>query len=114
MKLWIAIVVLMFATVGHAGKAEAGYYKGSELLERCESDSNVDKGTCLGFLAGIVDITNAYDGWGVVSQKFCIPDGATLGQLRKVVIKGLNEEPEKLHLGASSAVANIFYKAFPC
>jgi len=114
MKLWIAIVVLMLATVGHAGKAEAGYFSGSDLLGWCESDIVAKQSTCNGYLAGINDITRAYDNWGVVSQSLCIPDGVTLSQLAKVAIKGLNEEPEKLHMDASSIVYNIFYEAFPC
>lgn len=114
MKLWIAIAVLMFATVGHAGKAEAGFYSGNELLERCESANSTKRVACLDYIAGIKDITETYDAWGVVSQTFCIPDSATLGQLQKVAIKGLNAEPEKLHRVAASRVVNIFYAAFPC
>ena len=111
---WIAIVVLMFATVGHAGKAEAIYYTGSQLLEECESDSVAKQNVCVGYLAGIADITATYDGWGDMTKEFCVPDGATLGQLRKVVIKGLNEKPEELHLSAASLVFHDFNSAFPC
>lgn len=116
MKLWIAIVVLMFATVGHAGKAEAGaFYSGSELLEHCEGDMDLMLMSCNGYLAGISDTTSTYDDWGVLNKRnFCIPNSATLGQLQKVVIKGLNENPETLHLSASGLVVNILYKAFPC
>lgn len=112
-RQWISIVVLMFATVGHAGKVEAGYYTGSELLAACEAD-DITNVICTGYLAGINDITNTYDAWGEMDKQFCIPDSATLGQLKKVVIKGLNEMPENLHLNASGPVAIIFYKAFPC
>ena len=114
MKLWIAIAVLMLATVGHAGKAEATFYQGSELLERCESDIFAKQNVCIGYLAGISDITDDYDAWGFMDKYFCIPEDATLSQLQKVVIKGLNEKPEKLHMGASSLVFNIFLEAFPC
>ena len=114
MKLWIAIVVLTFATVGHAGKAEAGYLTGSELLERCEGDIVARKNTCTGYLMGIDDITGTYDGWGDMNKEFCIPLDVKTSQLEKVVIKGLNEMPENLHLSASSLVFIIFRKAFPC
>ena len=113
---WIAIVVLMFATVGHAGKAEAGsYYTGFELLQHCEGDMPINWMHCNGYLAGISDTTSTYDDWGVLNRRdFCIPDSVNLGQLARVAIKGLNENPEKLHLAASGVVANIFYEAFPC
>ena len=113
-RQWIAIVVLTCATVGHAGKAEAGYLFGSDLLERCESGGATGTGICNGYLAGIVDITLTYDAWGFMNKGFCIPKDVTLSQLQKVAIKGLNERPEKLHKDASSLVANIFYEAFPC
>ncbi|MDA8677290.1 Rap1a/Tai family immunity protein [Luminiphilus sp.] len=114
MKLWIAIVVLMFATVGHAGKAEAGYYTGSVLLGFCESESVAVQNSCNSYLAGVADTTMAYDLWGLMNQPFCIPEDATLGQLRKVAIKGLNEKPEDLHMGASALVVLIYREAFPC
>ncbi len=90
MKLWIAIAVMMFAAVGHAGKTEANFYSGSQLLEWCESDSLDDLAVCIGYLAGVSDITNSYNRWGKMSKGFCIPEGANLGQLQKVAIKGLN------------------------
>ena len=114
-RLWIAIVVLTCATVGHAGKAEAfTFLTGAELLETCESDSVTNQSVCTGFLMGINDITQAYDTWGDLSKEFCIPVGVGTSQLEKVVIKGLNERPEKLHLTASSQVVIVFKKAFPC
>ena len=115
MKLWIASAVLMFAAVGHAGRAEASYYIGSQLLEWCESDSGTLQLGCAGYLAGISDVTETYDAWGLLRKRdFCTPQHVSLGQLQKVAIKGLNEKPEKLHLEASDLVANIFAEAFPC
>ena len=115
---WIAIVVLMFATVGHAGKAEAGVYQnGTELLAFCESGTLGDVGDnamCVGYLAGLADITDFYGEYGRITEDFCIPEGVTLGQLKKVAIKGLNEMPQDLHLAASSLVGFIFVEAFPC
>jgi hypothetical protein len=113
MKLWIAIAVMIFATVGYPGKAEAGYYNGSTLLEFCESDG-LEGLVCHGYLAGMSDITNTYNDWGDMNKEFCIPESATLGQLDKVVTKGFNEVPEELHLPASVLVAVIFIEAFPC
>ena len=104
----------MFATVGHAGKAEASYYSGSQLLEWCESDSVAMANACVGYLAGIVDITGTYDDWGKMNKGFCVPMGVYQSQLQKVAIKGLNEKPEELHLIASSLVFHIFRDAFPC
>tara|TARA_Y100000385_G_C12943849_1_gene572395 strand:- start:407 stop:700 length:294 start_codon:yes stop_codon:yes gene_type:complete len=95
-------------------KSEASFYSGSELLERCESDSAAKSNVCVGYLAGIDDITGTYDGWGDMDKEFCIPNSVDTSQLKKVFIKGANEIPEQLHLSASSIVWNIFAEAFPC
>ena len=63
-RLWIAIAVLMFTAVGHDGKAETvsgAYYSGDVLLEDCESESVAMKNACVGYLAGIIDVTIAYE-----------------------------------------------------
>ena len=114
-RMWMAIAVMMFAAVGHAGKAEAtSYFNAAELLEECESATAADVYGCTRYIAGMADMTTVYVAWGEINEKFRIPERVTLGQLRKVVIKGLNEVPEELHLQASSLVFNIFAKAFPC
>ena len=61
-----------------------------------------------------LDITNAYAGMEMIHPMHCLPDGANLGQLQKVAIKGLNEMPEKLHEGAAGLALIVLIKAFPC
>lgn len=116
-KLWMtAIAVMMFAAGGHASKAEAGgrFLNGSKLLGWCEGDSLDDQGACSGYIAGLFDITGTYKDSGLLDPLYCHPEGVTVSQLKKVVIKGLNERPEKLHEGAAGLVAVAFMKAFPC
>lgn len=104
----------MLATVGNAGKAEAGFYSGSTLLKYCESSYVAETNTCGAYLMGIDDITETYYFKSYMDRKFCVPDKVMSTQLQKVVIKGLSEMPEQLHLNASGLVYNIFAKAFPC
>ena len=42
-KIWMAIAVMMFAAVGHAGKAEARYLDGNALLENCEGNQTTQR-----------------------------------------------------------------------
>jgi hypothetical protein len=115
MKLWIAIVVLMFATVGHAGKAEAGaFYTGSTLLEDCESDNVSDVNVCFGYLVGIADSSRTYDGLPVVPRTFCTPKDSVSGDLRRIFIRGANAKPKNLARNAATVVVGIFKEAFPC
>ena len=116
MKLWIAIVMLMFATVGHAGKAEAGQFvTANELLEWCESDDLTDYASCARYIIGVADTTDTYQKTGMIKPSiYCQPEGVSVGQLMKVVTKGLNERAEHLHEGAAGLTVVVFQKAFPC
>jgi hypothetical protein len=46
--------------------------------------------------------------------KECVPDEATAGQLAKVVVKFLNDHPERLHEDAFGLIHDAFKAAFPC
>ena len=113
-KIWMAIALMMFAAVGHAGNAEGYYLSGSDLLQECESDAAFDRNVCMGYVMGIADVTRSYVTLGHLNKYFCIPDAVDSIQLQKVIIKRLNANPEELHLSASSLVAKALYEAFPC
>ena len=105
----LAVMLLLSA------QSQAGFYDGSKLLQRCESDSAAENGACLGYIVGIIDSQTILVGWSDLDEPhFCNPDRATAGQLVKVVTKFLNENPEKLHLEAAGAVTYALYEAFPC
>ena len=112
--MWMAIAVMMFAAVGHVGKAEASFLTGAQLLQECESDSVADRNVCMGYAMGIVDVIRTYVAGGELNKLFCMPEGAGSIQLQKVVIKELNAEPEDLQISASALVARALSRAFPC
>jgi len=98
-----------------SAQSQAGYYSGSDLLQRCESDSNAAYNTCVGYIVGMVDYQEALVFWSNLDEPvFCEPMDAKSGQLVKVVTKYLNEHPENLHLSASGEVTNALVTAFPC
>lgn len=68
-------------------------------------------GICNGYITGVVDASRgiAWDG-----TRFCEPDIYSDSQLKKIVIKYLNDHPEKLHKAAGSLVQAALYEAFPC
>ena len=112
MKLWIAIVVLMFATVGHATQSA---FTGNQLLGLCESSLATERSVCTGYLLGHTDAHATLTNWEILKEQgFCLPSNVESGQMKLVVIKGLREKPEKLHLTGASLVYNIFVDAFPC
>jgi len=115
MKYLLAIVLLF----SFNQDAAAGFFTGSELLERCEArlseTGSVAKGnTCYGFVIGIEDAQDTFTVLGKMSPLWCSPDEVNASQLIRVVTKYLQEHPEELHHSASSLVANALLLAFPC
>ena len=105
----LAVMLLLSA------QSQAAFYSGSDLLQRCESDSDAPYNTCAGYIMGIVDYQDTLLGWSYLDEpKFCVPLSATGTQLVKVVTKRLNEHPEHLDFSAPSLVANALNDAFPC
>lgn len=96
----------------------AGFEDGNGLLARCTTTEANDlyfqnSSNCLAYIAAISDAQDTLVGWGNMEPKFCLPEGVTRGQLKKIVVKDLNENPADLHLNAGSLVINALYSAFP-
>jgi hypothetical protein len=49
-----------------------------------------------------------------IGGQFCPSDTITYGQEQKIVLKYLNDHPEKLHLPSTFLVREAFRGAFPC
>jgi Rap1a immunity proteins len=100
---------------------------GSELLDTCTRvavvktlrDDNTDdwihdkivtgmaSGACYGFIKAVKQL-------GEIGGQFCPSDTITYGQEQKIVLKYLNDHPEKLHLPSTFLVREAFRGAFPC
>jgi hypothetical protein len=112
MRMIIAALVIAF---GVSGGVKAGRFDGNTLQEWCTSSDRWGMGACRGYIAGARDMlldwkNNITENWSVV----CEPEGVTAGQAAAVVIKWLNEHPEKRHEGAQMLVFMALNEAFPC
>jgi len=118
-KLMLAVVLVGMA---QSAMGQASFYKGNEMLEFCRArlksnlaaQDKIDGNLCAGYAAGIVDVHKAFVDWGDIQPQWCIPEGAGLTQLARVVVNLMEEYPEGLHTGAGSLAANAFGLAFPC
>ena len=92
---------------------------GNELLAECTKEGTetvdyMDISHCYGYIEGIADVHYTFVAWGHMQPLFCVPKNVTGGQVKKIVVKWLDENPEKLHLGAGSLVSGgALYHAFP-
>jgi len=113
----VVFALVMTASMGVQGESlDTGdsFETGSSILETCESEVWYNKGYCSGYIIGVSDTADTLALWDGSPVLICIPDGVTAGQLWKVVVKYLNENPEKLHFAADSLVLAALEGAFPC
>ena len=61
---------------------------------------------------GLSDAHDSYVKWGDMEPHFCAAGTIKLDQLRKIVVKYLNDHPENLHLAGGNLVTNALHYAF--
>jgi hypothetical protein len=116
-KNYFLVLTFVFLTSSVAMESEEHYQDGNHLLMQCQAVvDTADKpnwrdvheawnvGFCLGLAQGIP--------YG--SPLVCPPAGVTNGQSVRVVVKFLNDNPEKLNLDEDELVTLALSKAFPC
>jgi hypothetical protein len=102
----------------------AGFKTANDLLITCstkEGDAGylADASHCLGYTLGVFDtldgLSRELAEMGVTQTGFCMPEGkVSAGQIGRIALKHLEENPEVLHYEASSVLIQGFIQAFPC
>ena len=111
MKLqMIALVILL----GIAGRGEAGFYTGSEVLSNCQGSNEGGRSLCALYLGAIVDATEIWAGAGLMPRLICMPAETSTDRLREIFVAYANQNPEELHEVASATVIAALIGAFPC
>ena len=113
--LVITVLALLSSQVQAKDILKLTYNFGSELLTNCEGEDSFSQGLCFGYIEGAYDSYAVMVKWGIIEKDFiCVPVNVSKGQLVKVVVKYLNDNPAELHLIASSRVIHALSAAFPC
>lgn len=123
--------LLACAMIGAATAPQAQQISGNELLETCTSDNSVMAGFCIGYIIGysegapwgatlaIIRATEAGDTDSLNEMASlvtgsCVPSEASNEQLRDVVVKHLQSNPETRHTSARTLIWTAYSEAFPC
>ena len=110
----VIIVTALLAVLGVPDTARGAFIDGNTLHTRCNSPEDVyDKASCLWFVIGVADAIGGPNK-GYQGRTFCHPSSVLTGQLRDVVKKWLNENPQLRHFTAVSLTAKALSEAFPC
>jgi len=110
---WI-LVVIFLTGIACAQSAPKRYTDGNDLRDECGAAvagqlGTYQSGHCLGFIEGYLQVAPIPN-----LPTHCIPAGVTYEQLTKVVVKYLDQHPEKLHLAAVLLISQATHYAFPC
>lgn len=102
----VGIALSLFLLVSPAA---ASFNNGNKVLEQCQGGTDFHNGYCLGVVAGLADAISASHG-----QQICVPNTATLGQIRDVLIQFLRQYPDIRHQPAGLLAYAALLTAFPC
>jgi hypothetical protein len=122
MKKLTLLLIATFLFAVFPAIAAADHYSDGKLLQKNCSEAikmfdsleadTFQAGSCLGYIRAANDmyeimVNNA-------NRTICIPSGLSVKHLVMVVVKYLNENPEKSQNVASASVYEAFQEYFPC
>lgn len=107
-------IIALLAAPAAAGAEGIGVATGNELLATCSSEDRIRMSACIGYLQGFSHgvIVESYEAHA--RKPFCMPEQVTLGQVRDVVIQGLQRNPATRHIESSVLLMLLLQQAFPC
>jgi hypothetical protein len=110
MKIIIFLFLFSFSTI-----SSVQAITGNKLIKTCEKYNveitNVDfqmTAYCTGYITGVVD------GMNYIENRFCVPRKVIYGQIIKVVIKYLKNNPQRLHQDYAPLIYSAVSESFPC
>ncbi|RYE67932.1 MAG: hypothetical protein EOO81_09935 [Oxalobacteraceae bacterium] len=114
MRSVVAAAVIALTISQAAAAQEIGaFFTGDTLLALCSSADGHDQFRCLGYVEGLNDSREMFDN-SQFGKRLCFPKGTTSGQLRDVVVRYLNEQPNMRRLLAAQLVFISLAGAYPC
>ncbi|PYY69969.1 hypothetical protein CRX42_13770 [Pseudomonas jessenii] len=124
MKAQSMVVALVGILGSGAVSAAEASYDGNELLGQCQQyikaadkERNYDPiaaGLCLGFIHGVDETVTYLRGDLAKDAKFCTPKDITNGQVVRIVVKYLKDNPKLLHKSRGALVWLALNDAYPC
>jgi hypothetical protein len=127
-----ALGAAAMAVIGHgaAGQMSGPNTTGNELFEACADTTNLaSQGFCVGYVVGAIEGMKWGAGLPFMAQgaavgdvntgaeallRFCLPEGATLGQYLAVIVNYLQSKPQSRHNSARLLAHLALVEAFPC
>lgn len=117
------IVALVGVLGSGAVMAADAKFDGNMLLSQCQQYINaadsqkynqIDAAVCGGFIQGVTSTVFFFSEDLKKNDRFCLPDNATNGQIARIVVKYLKDNPKLLNEGRAGLVWLALKDAYPC
>ncbi len=108
-KILLALILITALSCG-TGSTQENLGSANYIMKGCrdhltQSESNYfGRGNCSGLLEGI-----AY-----ADPMVCIPNGVTLGQIVRVVVQSIDQQPARLHEHFRDLAREVLRRTWPC
>jgi hypothetical protein len=111
----LAIATMLTAYPAAADDHSANFYLPScrGLANEHYGKSPLREGECVGILEGLSMLAPYLDPAHLASRS-CVPDDATFGQLTTVVVRWLDQHPQRWHEDFRSLALLALHDAWPC
>jgi hypothetical protein len=116
--LLAAIFAVLCSFPAHAESDDAKMQRllsAAFILDACKEkprEPAFQQGSCFGQIQTLYMLGSANALWP--NARFCTPEGSTMNQARKVVIKYIDDRPERLHEPFLVLAIEALRKAWPC
>ncbi len=122
MRLRIFVIgAILIVTCVFADSARAQALSGDQLLFMLKGESsssyqtNVNRYRAMGYIQGLLDSYTVFSTRDPSLNIYCMPlKGVSSSQARKVIIKWLEEHPQRLNGQARILVFHALLEAYPC
>lgn len=107
--MFAGVALCLTSTAAQASEPRDSLKTGNDLLVACGSEKPLEYGMCMGYIAGVID------GFLISNRTIiCLPSDLTRGQLRDVVLSGIQDAPRERGDAGYVGVLLALSKAFPC
>jgi hypothetical protein len=105
--------LLLLLTTANSPALGQTFKTGNDLFAVCNLQNQAAKGACVGYIAGVAEVIQAYDGelWG---RRTCDLEKGTIGQYRDIVMSHLTAYPQVRHHRTVLLILHALSTAFPC
>ncbi len=105
------LLALAVSLLNSGATAQETLNTGSEMLRHCtSSNSDPMRGYCLGVVSGMLAVSRLLE----PEFRFCTERGVTAGQMVRVAVKFMEDNPAMLHRNFDVLALIAFQRTWPC